>query len=92
LEIIPPRPFVDPSAVVVDWLPPPDPHWPFGWPGSFGWVNFPTNIDSGLDLVKPKPRKKKKKEPPPPVIPEPDTATLLVLGLIALGIGRRHPA
>lgn len=92
LEIIPPRPFVDPSAVVADTelFPPPNPDWPLGWPG-IGWVDFPTNPGGGgIKLLKPLPGAKEKEddEEKPPIIPEPGTATLLALGLSLLGIAR----
>jgi hypothetical protein len=96
LEIIPPRPFVDPSAVLatLEWLPPPDPWWPVGWPG-VGWIDFPVDLSGGIRLVKPLPGAKKKDEDKeederPPIIPEPGTAALLAIGLVALGIGRRR--
>jgi hypothetical protein len=98
LEIIPPRPFVDPKALVMDpeFLPPPEPWGPLGWPGA-GWIDFPLDPDGDLSLVKPLPGAKKKKEEEeeeeqPPVIPEPGTATLLLLGLAALGIARSRPS
>jgi hypothetical protein len=94
LEIIPPRPFVDPSAVVADLelFPPPNPDWPMGWPG-IGWVDFPTNPGGGgIKLLKPLPGAKEKEDEDddhePPIIPEPGTATLLTLGLSLLGIAR----
>jgi hypothetical protein len=91
LELIAPRSFVDPSAPVV-LLPPPDPWDPIGWPGS-GWIDFPLDPYGGIKVLKPPPGAKKKgdedeEEEPPPVIPEPGTATLLVLGLAVLGIAR----
>ncbi len=96
LEIVPPRPFVDPSALVVtpELLPSPDPWWPLGWPG-VGWIDFPLDPLGGVKLVKPLPGAKKKEEDEeederPPVIPEPGTAALLAFGLVALGIGRRR--
>jgi hypothetical protein len=99
LEILRPRPFIDPSAVVVipEILPPPDPWGPIGWPG-VGWIDFPLDPYGDIRLVKPLPGAKKKKkkeeeeEEPPPVIPEPGTATLLVLGLAALGIAGWRPS
>jgi len=98
LEIIPPRPFIDPAAVVLapDLLPPPDPWGPLGWPG-VGWIDFPLDPNGDVTLVKPLPgaKKKKKKEEEdekPPVIPEPGTAILLALGLASLGIARRRPS
>jgi hypothetical protein len=98
LELIPPRPFVDPSAVVVipEPLPSPEPWWPLGWPGS-GWIDFPLDPSGGIDLVKPLPGAKDKdddeeEEKPPPIIPEPGTAVLLLLGLAALGVARRCPS
>ena len=98
LELIPPRPFVDPSDEVgiPDFLPSPDPWWPLGWPG-VGWIDFPLDPGGGLKLVTPLPGAKEKEEDeeeeePPPIIPEPGTGTLLVLGLALLGIARRRPA
>lgn len=94
LEIIPPRPYVDPSARLLDIYPLLDPRYPVGWPG-IGWVDFPIHV-GGLPLVKPLPdakkKKKKKKEEPPPVVPEPGTAAFLVLGLALLGIAGRRGA
>ena len=96
LEIVPPRPFVDPSAIVVtpELLPFPDPWSPLGWPG-VGWIDFPLDPFGGMELVKPLPGAKKKEKDEeederPPVIPEPGTAALLAFGLVALGIGRRR--
>jgi hypothetical protein len=98
LELIPPRPFVDPSDKVgiPDFLPSPDPWWPLGWPG-VGWIDFPLDPGGGLKLVTPLPGAKEKEEDeeeeePPPIIPEPGTGTLLVLGMALLGIVRRRPA
>jgi hypothetical protein len=95
LEIIPPRPFVDPSAVVLtpEFFPSPDPDWPLGWP-NIGWIDFATGPGGGgIKLLKPLPGAKEKEdeedEEKPPIIPEPGTATLLVLGLSLLGIARR---
>jgi hypothetical protein len=93
LEIIPPRPFVDPSAVVVEpeLFPPPNPDWPMGWPG-IGWIDFPTNPGGRIKLLKPLPGAKEKEdeedEEKPPIIPEPGTAALLALGLSLLAIAR----
>lgn len=94
LEIVPPRPFVDPSALVVtpQLLPPPDPWWPLGWPGA-GWVDFPVDPLGAVRLVKPLPGAKKKQDDDDeeePVIPEPGTAALLAFGLVTLGIARRR--
>jgi hypothetical protein len=90
LELIAPRPFVDPSAAVLV-LPPPDPWDPIGWP-AFGWIDFPLDPNDGIIVLKPLPGAKKseddEEEEPPPVIPEPGTATLLLLGLAVLGIAR----
>jgi len=98
LEIIPPRPFVDPEAKVgiPDLLPPPDPWGPLGWPG-VGWVDFPVDPFGGIKLLKPLPGAKEKEDDedekePPPVIPEPGTATLLALGLAVFGIARLRPS
>jgi hypothetical protein len=91
LEMVLPRPSVDPSEVLLDDLLPLDPRWPMGWPG-IGWVDFPVLLVE-LPLVKPPdPKKKKKKEDeedPPPVVPEPRTALLLALGLALFGIAGR---
>jgi len=91
LELISPRSFVDPSAAVLDpeLFPPPNPDWPIGWPG-IGWVDFSTNPGGGIKLLKPLPGAKEKEDDDekPPIIPEPGTATLLVLGLAVLGIAR----
>ena len=96
LEIIPPRPFIDPAAVVVEleFLPPPDPWGALGWPG-VGWIDFPLDPGGGIELVKPLPSAKEKEEEEeerPPIIPEPGTAVLLALGLAALGTTRRRPS
>jgi hypothetical protein len=98
LELIPPRPFVDPSAKVAvpELFPSPDPWWPLGWPG-VGWVDFPVDPGGELKLMTPLPGAKEKdedeeEEEPPPIIPEPGTAALLVLGLALLEIARRRPA
>jgi hypothetical protein len=93
LEIIPPRFFVDPSAKlgIPEILPPPQPWRPLGWPG-VGWIDFPLDPSGGIRLVPLLPGAKEKEEDeeeePPPIIPEPGTATLLALGLAALGIAR----
>jgi len=97
LEIISPRPYVDPSAAVLipELLRPLDPRWPMGWPG-IGWIDFPLDPDGGLDLMEPLPGAKKREEDdddePPVVIPELGTAALLGLGLAMLGIARRRPS
>ncbi len=95
LEILSPRPHVDPSAGLREAFPLLEPRLPVGWPG-IGWVDLPLNVGGGLRLVKPLPGAKKKKkeeddEEPPPAVPEPDTAALLLLGLALLGIAGRRP-
>jgi hypothetical protein len=96
LEIISPRPYVDPSAAVLipELLPPLDPRWPAGWPG-IGWIDFPLDPGGGLNLVEPLPGARKREdddEEPPVVIPELGTVALLGLGLAMLGIARRRPS
>jgi hypothetical protein len=92
LEMIPPRHYVDPAAVLIpELLPPPDPRWPVGWPG-IGWIDFP--LDPGdVRIVKPPPccvDDDDDEDEEEPWIPEPGTAVLLMLGLAALGVGRRR--
>jgi hypothetical protein len=96
LEIVPPRPFVDPSAVVVipELFPPPNPDWPIGWPG-VGWIDFPTNPGGSVKLLRPLPGAREREDDDdekPPIIPEPGTATLLAFGLVLLGIARLGPS
>ena len=63
LELIPPRPFVDPAAKLAtpELLPSPDPWWPLGWPG-VGWIDFPLDPGGGIKLVTPLPGAKETDE------------------------------
>jgi hypothetical protein len=95
LEMVLPRPHVDPSAAPLGDFLLLDPRWPVGWPG-IGWIDFPIVLVD-LPLAKPPPDSRKKKkdedeeeeEEPPPPVPEPGTALLLVLGLALFGIAGR---
>jgi hypothetical protein len=90
LEIIRPRPYLDPPedpGLVM-------PEYEIGWPWTF--FDLPVLPGFGLFFVEEWPNAKssseeeEEEEPQPPPVPEPSTAILVALGLVVLGVGCRR--